>query len=94
MINRINFCGTVTTSSNVKGSINKKDLKTIQEYADRLDVDVFVYNKDAYTDGFGTYQTIVNKEGDVWMKTFNIKKPEESYIHVIPKNPNRFDRLY
>ena len=88
MINKINFCGTVTAASNVKDAIQTKDLKAIQSYADRLDVDVFVYNKDSIIDGFGTYQTIVNKDGDVWMKTFDMEEPERSYIQVIPKRPD------
>jgi len=86
MISKINFCGKVTTSSNVKNSIHIQHLEKIKEYADRLDVDVFVYNKDAYLDGLGTYQAVVNKDGDIWMKTFDMYEAGRSYIYV-PKKP-------
>lgn len=84
MIDKINFTGKVFVAPSAKPIANKKEAKKIQNYADKYNVDVFVYSHDSHSDGFGMYSAIVAKEGQVWQKTFDMEYAGLSRLREIP----------
>lgn len=82
MLNNINFTGSVIKAPNMQKPVSKTDRDTMQEYADKHDVDVHVLNKETYCDGEGKYTTaVIGNDGKAFIKVFNMKFPECSHLY-------------
>ena len=84
MISKINFTGKVFVTPNAKKFSNPAELTKIQEYADKYDVDVFVYDRTYYSDNTGSYSAVVSKNYQIWQKTFDMKHEDKSILRDIP----------
>ena len=62
----------------------QSELSKIQDYADKHDVDVFVYDRTYYIDGVGSYSAVVSKNYKIWQKTFDMKHEDKSVLRDIP----------
>lgn len=84
MINKINFAGKVYTTPYAKMTAKKSEIKEVQKYADKYDVDVFLYDRSPYIDNVGAYKGIVARNGKIWQKTFDLKHEDKSILREIP----------
>ncbi len=84
MINKVNFAGKVFVTPYTKRFSKSAEISKIQEYADKHDVDVFVYDRTYYSDGTGSYSAVVSKNYQIWQKTFDMKHEDKSVLRDIP----------
>ena len=84
MIKPINFLGKTYIIDSVKKKSRPEETKTIQNYARKYDVDVFVYNRSYYCNNVGTYDAIVVKDGLLYKKVFDMQCPHKSTLSELP----------
>lgn len=82
-MNPINFTGTTFCTPIVEAQtqVNKSEFYAIDNYADRYDADVFVYNREGKTKG--RYDAIISKGNQIYHKVFDFKNPKLSALRHI-----------
>ena len=84
MINKLNFTGKVFITPKTKEVSKDEEIEKIQEYADKKNIDIFVYDVTYYINGKGNYDTVIAKEGKIWQRNFDMQNEEKSTLKKIP----------
>ena len=92
MISKVSFLGKVFVTPEVRKLSKQSEISKIRDYADKHDVDVFVYDRTYYVDNAGSYSAVVSKDSKIWHKTFDMKHEDKSLLREIPgQEPNLDD---